>query len=116
MPVIRRVQTYSLADGNKDKILAEPFTMNGTNNVLVFNVQANFSGLDVTSAATVYLMLSNDGTNYVRVTGKEFAIAGAGQASFFIFGDQNMGRAQYMQLGITGVAGPGLLKTVFIGY
>lgn len=117
MPVVTRKQIYNFTTGAADKIMQANFELNGGNTpVTNFCLQVFFSDLAVGSAATVFLMLSNDASNFTRVTGKEFAVAGSGTSSFFIFSDPAMATAQFLQLGITGVTAPGKITKVCVGY
>ena len=116
MPSVRRKVSYDFSTGARERLLTESFQLNGQNIAIAFLLQAKFTGLDVASAATVYLMVSNDGSTWTRVTGKEFVIAGSGTTSFLIQGDGGLAKASYLQLGITGVAGTGQLTDVLISY
>lgn len=114
--VKRAACVYNFTTGDKAKILTDAFPLASANYpVANFLVQVTFTGLEVGSAATVYLMISNDNLNFIRVTGKEFVIAGAGTISFLIPGEANLAAGAYAQLGISGVAGNGSVKSVYIG-
>lgn len=112
---------YNFTSGNSNAILvkngtASPFALSSVSQQIEnFCLQVNFSGLAVGSAATVFILISNDGVNYVKVTGKEFTIAGAAQTSFFIFGDASIARAKFLQVGISGIASTGVVTKVILG-
>lgn len=117
MTLISRKVVYNFAEGNKEKILTEPLLMNaqGGGDALptAFCVQVFFTKLDAASAATIYLSVSNDGTNFVRVP-KEFTIAGASQTTFFIFAEAQYAKAQYIQIGIDTITVPGIISKVIM--
>lgn len=107
---------YNFSEGSKTKILTMPFELASASFPIAnFSIQVFFSELIPASAATVYLMLSNDGGNFKRITGKEFVLAGNAETSFFIFGDSALASAGSLQLGIEGVTITGKITGVKIG-
>lgn len=107
---------YNFTEGDKIKILTDPFQLASADYPIGnFSIQVNFTELIPASAATVYLMLSNDGGNFKRITGKEFVLAGNTENTFFIFGDASLSSAGMLQLGIIGVTPTGKISSVKIG-
>ena len=115
MPVIQKTIAYNFSAGAQEKIMQEPFQLNG-NTQTSFCLQVIFTALANTPIATVYLMASNDGTNFQRVPEHEFNVSGTTVLGYFIYGSESLAKAKYMQLGVTGVSGDGQIIAVFIAY
>lgn len=116
---ISRKVSYNFSEGAKAKVLTADLQLNaqsgGEAAPGAFCIQVFFTDLDAASRATVYLALSNDGVNFVRVTGKEFSVSGSGQTTFFIFAGAEYAKAAYAQIGIDTVTVPGAISKIAFG-